>query len=284
MTERTRTPLVRRVERRIDEEFAAASLRSRLPFRKHGRRAAFSKGLQRFARKEPLVRLLKPGNRVELLRRGRDGGLPMTIDRSRGLSLQVRVSHVVHQRRVESRRVHGTRDAAREDHRGRGRIIHQDDPLRELALDQDRCVGGDPRRAAEKIVQAVMKEKRVGRVLPKAVSNVFKADRAVSAGMAGSAGAAVAAEGFMVEETLSFIDLGCRNLHRYPRRGDERDAGCDENQREGGGRNSGNERSMHGGSPPLSKTHKGHRPCRFPPHAFAWLKHAIEMLRRQSPD
>ena len=75
--------------------------------------------------------------------------------------MQIRVSDVVHQRRIERGCVHGTRDAASEDYGGRRRIIYQDDALRQLALNQDRGVGGDAGRAAEEIVEAVMKEKWV---------------------------------------------------------------------------------------------------------------------------
>ena len=55
-----------------------------------------------------------------------------------------------------------------------------------------------------------MNEQRVGGVLQKALTNFVKADRAVIAGVAGSAGAAVAAEGFMVEETLPLSTCGGR--------------------------------------------------------------------------
>jgi hypothetical protein len=79
-------------------------------------------------------------------------------------------------------------------------------------------MGGDPGRAAEKIVEAVMKKERVGGVVEKALPNFFKADRAVITGVASSARPAVAAEGFMVEETLPFTDFGSRGLNRYPRR------------------------------------------------------------------
>ncbi len=82
-------------------------------------------------------------------------------------------------------------------------------------------MGGDPGGAAEKIVEAVMKKERVGGVVEKALRNFFKADRAVITGVAGSARPAVAAEGFVVEETLPFTDLGGRGFNRYPRRGDE---------------------------------------------------------------
>ena len=68
-------------------------------------------------------------------------------------------------------------------------------------------MGGDPSRAAEKVVEAVMEEKRVGGVLQKPLANFFKGDCAVITRMAGSAGAAVAAEGLMVEEPLPFIYL-----------------------------------------------------------------------------
>ena len=117
-------------------------------------------------------------------------------------------------------------------------------------------MGGYARRAVEKIVEAIMKEKRVGWVLLKALRNFFKVDRAVIAGVAGLARAAVAAEGFMVEETLPFTDFGgCgRRLDRYPRQGDERVNGCCEGAREGDGRDKdNNKRSVHGDSPRLSR-------------------------------
>ena len=106
----------------------------------------------------------------------------MAIDRTRRLSLQVRVSDVVHQRWIESGRVHGTRDAAGEDHRGGRGIIHEDDALRQLPLNQDGGMGGDAGGAADEIVEAVMKEERVGGVVDKALPNFLKADRAVITG------------------------------------------------------------------------------------------------------
>ena len=107
-------------------------------------------------------------------------------------------------------------------------------------------MGGDPGRADEKVVEAVMKEKRVGGVLLKALPNFFDADRAVATGVAGTAGAAVAAEGFMVEETLSFAHSSGRDLGEYPRRGNDRVKGMCEGARERDGRDQGNERSIHG--------------------------------------
>ena len=65
-------------------------------------------------------------------------------------------------------------------------------------------MGGDSGGAADEIVEAVMKEERVGGVVEKALPNFLKADRAVPTGVASSARPAVAAERFMVEETLPF--------------------------------------------------------------------------------
>ena len=67
----------------------------------------------------------------------------------------------------------GTRDAASKDDRGRRGILYKDDALRQLALNQDRGMGGDPGRAGQKVVEAVMNEKRVGGVFQKALPNFF---------------------------------------------------------------------------------------------------------------
>ena len=60
----------------------------------------------------------------------------MPRDRARCLSLQVSVPNIVHQRRIERRRVHGARDAAGKDHGGGRQIVDEDDALRQVALDQ----------------------------------------------------------------------------------------------------------------------------------------------------
>ena len=121
--------------------------------------------MQLFAGEETPLRLLKLRDRVELLQSGRNRGLRMSIDGTRCLLLQVGVSEVVHQARVERRGVDRTGNTAREDDGGRERIIEQHDPLRQLALDQNRRVRGDSRRAPDEVVEAIVKEEGIRRVI-----------------------------------------------------------------------------------------------------------------------
>ena len=129
--------------------------------RKHRRCATLSEGLQGLAQKESLVRLLEIGNGVKLLRRGRDRRLRHDVRSHPQPELAGPGSACRTSALDRERCVHASRDAAGEDHRGRRRIIHQDDALRQRALNQDRSVGGDPGRAAEEIVEAVMKKKGI---------------------------------------------------------------------------------------------------------------------------
>ena len=127
----------------------------------------------------------------------------MPTDRARRLILQVRVPHVVHQRRIERRRVDRARNPAGKDDGGRGRIIHEDHALRQVAFDQDRRVRGNPAGAAEEVVEAIVTEQRIRRVLRQALGHFCRVDGAVVPGMAGAARPAVAAEGLMVEQALT---------------------------------------------------------------------------------
>ena len=211
MTEGAHPLLARRVPRRIDEELAPALLGRRVSLRQVRSWPTLGERLQRLARKEAAVSSLERRDRLELGRRRRDSGLRVTGDRTRRLSLQVRVAHVVHQCRIEPGRVDRARNPAGKDDGGRGRIVHEDHTLRQVAFDQDRCVRGNPAGAAEEVVEAIVAEQRLGRVFRKALGHFRRVDGAVVPGMAGATRSAVAPERFVVEQPLPFRDFSGRD-------------------------------------------------------------------------
>ena len=75
----------------------------------------------------------------------------------------------------------GTRHAASENDRGGGRIIQEHHALGQFALDQNRGVRGDPAGAADEVVEAIMKEERIRRVLRQALGDFSRVDRPVIA-------------------------------------------------------------------------------------------------------
>jgi hypothetical protein len=183
---------------------APVLLRCGVPERQCRRDAASRERLQ--SRAQPIIRVLELRNCVELVRRGRERGLRMTLDGAQRLPVEVEIAHVVHQRGVERGGIHRTRDAASDHHGCRRRIVGHDHARRELTLDQDRCVRGDPAGAADEVVEAIVQEQRVGRVRREAFSDLCRIDRAVTTGMTRTARAAIAAEGFVIEQPLAIAD------------------------------------------------------------------------------
>jgi len=145
-------------------------------------------------------------------------------DRPGGLILQVWVSHVVHQRRIERRCVHGAGNTASEDDGSLGWIIHEDYALGQLAFDQNRGVGGNPARSRDEIVEAVVQKQRVRRIRGETFGDFFGIYRPVITGMTRAARATVAAKGLVVEQLLSLTDFSCRNGYRLQRSSIHREA------------------------------------------------------------
>ena len=106
VTQGTRTLLVRRVPGRIDEKLSSALLRCRFPAGSPGAGPPAAKTFIALLEKNRLSVCWNSAMASSCCRRWRDGGLRMAIDRTRRLSLQVRVSDVVHQRWIERGRVH----------------------------------------------------------------------------------------------------------------------------------------------------------------------------------
>ena len=73
---------------------------------------------------------------------------------------------------------------------------------------------GYPGGAAEEVVEAIVTEQRLGRVFRKALGHFRRVDGAVVPGMAGATGPAVAAEGLMVEQALTFTHFSGRDGKR----------------------------------------------------------------------
>ena len=111
----------------LDEHEAAALLRLRLPWRQHGRRPAAGKVFQGIGREEPAVGALKFGDQRQLFLRRLHGILRMIVDRAERLIGQSSGAKVVHERRIQRRRVDGAGDAAKQHDTGRRRILRDPD-------------------------------------------------------------------------------------------------------------------------------------------------------------
>ena len=74
-----------------------------------------------------------------------------------------------------------------------------------------------PRGATEEVVEAVVAKERIQGIFRETPRHLVRVDRAVVVRMAGATGAAVAAEGFMVEEPLAFADFSSGQCQRERR-------------------------------------------------------------------
>ena len=218
VTEGTRALLAGRIPRRIDEELAPAFLRRRMSQWQARGRATLGERLQRLARKEPVVRSLEVGNRVELLRRSARGS-PAHADRSRptpdpaGPGPACRTSTPDRARACSpcsARRERGRRRSLRGRPAGR-HLRGSSRSIRIVACAAIRLVplkkSSRPswRNSGSEGSSARRSRHLAGSIVPS------------SPGMAGATGAAVTAEGLMVEEPLTFADFSSGQCQRERR-------------------------------------------------------------------
>ena len=89
----------------------------------------------------------------------------MIVDRAERLIGQVSGAEVVHQRWIQRRRVERRGNTAKQDDARRRRILRDSDVGRERTDDADRRVLGDPRSARDAVVETIVEEQRITRIL-----------------------------------------------------------------------------------------------------------------------
>ena len=87
--------------------------------------------------KNRLVGALKFGDQRQLFLRRLHGILRMIVDRAERLIAQGAGAEVIHERRIQRRRVDGSGDAAKQDDTGRRRILRDPDVGRQWTHDAD---------------------------------------------------------------------------------------------------------------------------------------------------
>ena len=158
----------------LDEHEAATLLRARVPLREHGRRSAMRKVFQCVGREESAGGALEFGDELQLFLRRLHRILRVIVDRAERLIFQRGGTEVVHQRRIQRRRVDGSRDAAKQDHAGRRGILGDPDVGRQWTLDADGRVLSDPRGALNAVVETIVEEERVIRIVLQTLAHILR--------------------------------------------------------------------------------------------------------------
>src|SRR5687768_18397829 len=117
----------------------------------------------------------------------------MIVDRAEGLIAQSSGAQVIHERRIQRRRVEGPGDAAKKDDTRRRRILRDPYVGRERKDHADGRVLGDPRRARDAVVETVVEEQRIIWIL-ETVLHISRRDRSSLPTVTGLTRPAVATE------------------------------------------------------------------------------------------
>jgi hypothetical protein len=190
-------------EGRVDEEFTASLFGRRGPGRQLGRRSPCGECPELIRGREVRIGPLESGNRVGLFRGRFDRGLVVIVNGVPRLRLERGRASVVHQDRVERRRVPGRRDAAKHRDIPCTRVIGEPEPRWQRDRDRDGGVRLDARRAGPVDVARVVDQQRVVRLhLVDRPLDIGQGERAGALAMTGPASPPIAAEGVLLEERL----------------------------------------------------------------------------------
>ena len=140
---------------------------------------AARKIFQGVGREEPLVGALEFGDQRQLFLGGLDRILRMIVDRAERLIAQGSGAKVVHQRRIQRRRVDRPGDTAKQYDARRRRILRDPDVGRERTHDADGRVLGDPRSARDAVVETIVEEQRVIRIFVETLLHISRRERPV---------------------------------------------------------------------------------------------------------
>ena len=193
-------------DRHVVEHRPSAFLRSGHALRQARGRPAVREREERQRREEPRRRSLELRNQLELQRRGFDAVTGMRLHGAQRLLLERCVTRVVHEHRLQCRRVAGGWRAPEEGHRRRRRIGGELDAGRQRNVDAHGCVLGDPRRALNAVVEAVVAEQRVGGVPCQPPLCFPGRERAGADAVARYAGPAVALKCLLVEQAPPLLE------------------------------------------------------------------------------
>ncbi len=186
------------------------------PRRRAGRKlrcgTAVRKRSQRVRGEEARIGLLELLDEIQIQRRRRACALSVLDDRVECLPLQIGLACVIHQHRIQRRRVHRGRRSSVEDDAPAAGIVQQDHARRQRDLDPYRRVLGDPARSRQAIVETIVEEERVVRVFGQARHGFLGRERASPLAMARAAGAAIAAKRLHIEESSTLLKPPFRAL------------------------------------------------------------------------
>ena len=190
----------------VVEHRSPAFLRRRDTLRQPRRRPSASEQEQRQRREEARRRSLKLGDQLELQRRRLETVLRVRMHRTERLRFEREIAAVVHEHRLERRRISSRRRPPNERDARRRRVVREPDARWKRDLDADRRVLGDPRRAEDAVVETVAHEQRIAGVCRQTLLGVLGRERARPDTVTRDAGPAVALERLLVEETPALFE------------------------------------------------------------------------------
>ena len=147
------------------------------------------------------------GDQRQLLRSGLDRILRVIVDRAERLIGQVSGAEVVHQRRIQRRRVECRGDSAQQDDARSRRILRDPDVGRERTDDTDRGVLGDARCARYAVVETIVEEQRITRTLEEKRPHIGGRERAGAPTVTGFTGPSVPTEGLFPKQPFVLVRL-----------------------------------------------------------------------------
>ena len=128
------------------------------------------------------------------------------MHRTERLLFERDIAAVVHEYRLEGRRVLSRRRSPKEGDTRRRRVVRELDPRGKWDLDSDGRVLGDSRRAEYAVVETVAHEQRIAGVRRQSLLRVLGRERASPDTVTRDAGPAVALEGLLVEEAAALFE------------------------------------------------------------------------------
>ena len=207
----------------VVEHRSPSLLRGGDAIRKPRRRTSVGEEEKRQRREEARRRLLELRDQLKLKRARLDAVPGVRVNGAERLAFERGLAPVVHEHRLQRRRIDGRWRTPEQRDARRRRIVGEPDARGERDVDADGRMLGDPRRSADAIVEAVTDEQRIGGVPGESPSRVPGRERAGLDAVARDAGPAVALEGLLVKEAATLFEPLRPGNRAWPRREAVRD-------------------------------------------------------------
>ena len=190
----------------VVEHRSPSLLRGGDAVRKPRRRTSVGEAKNRQRREEARRRLLELRDQLKLKRARLDAVPGVRVNGAERLAFERGLAPVVHEHRLQRRRIEGRWRTPEQRDARRRRIVGEPDARGERDVDADGRMRGDPRRSADAIVEAVTDEQRIGGVPGESPSRVLGRERAGLDAVARDAGPTVALERLLVKEAATLFE------------------------------------------------------------------------------